>query len=462
MNISNTFVHGTLNEKDRRNELFPLLKQSMEAGESFLVTNSGGTLIDCLFTDLIGRHYKIIYMDFSDIDANWCWNPLSYSLKLYKNGEIDNSVEHVRLISNTIMQTDSVSNKKDPFWANAASGLFEALTLSLFKNADFRDVNLMSILDMAIEGAGKSGNLTILHDYFELQQCKEFKKPASTFLNAPNETRASILSVFIQAVSEVVGYKQFNRHMMTNDIHVPSIVREKTALIINLSESSRCNLIIGLLVAQICFYLINENESYKSNRNFSFYFDRFVNIGRIPQIEKYLSYGIDFGFRFVMFVDNIAMLDNIYGKDVRKIIFEYCSKWIIYNLKDQEFIEQIDKMLDFYAQEQKVRILNALRNNKPIAFGEDKTFEVHYVFGEDLFPDNSSKWTRERICLPEPEEYSIIKFIRDNKTLNLFPKPQGGGISEDGKSSLNVENIIREIDKKIQEIEEEERKRIES
>ena len=59
------------------------------------------------------------------------WNPLEYLYKLYKNGNVDESLDYISKLAKTIYH---VSENQNPFWEMSASDLFTGLVLSLFED----------------------------------------------------------------------------------------------------------------------------------------------------------------------------------------------------------------------------------------------------------------------------------------------------------------------------------------
>ena len=465
MNANNTFILNAVGAQRRKEVLFPLIKDSIDKEESFLVTSSGGSLIDYLSRDLTSHQYRIIYLDLSDVDAYWSWNPLQYAFNLYNQGEYDYSIEQVRLLASSIMDKSSNSYRQDPFWANAASGLFEAIVLSLFKNADSRVINLTSVLNMVIEGISKkgSGTSTVLNEYFNLEQCKEFANTASAFLSAPSETRASICSVFNQALSDIIGNQQFSRHMHKDEIHLQKTVHTKTAIIINFSESSQCTTLIGLMITQLCYILMRETAHENNEFSFTFYFDRFLNIGRIAQIEQHLSFGMDANIHFVLMVDNIAMLESVYGVDTGKVLREYCDRWVIYPTRNQKMVEELKVLIDFYGKNEDTikDIKETLINDKPIIISEGQGVDYLVLKSEELFSYKAFKRPKCHSALPSPSLFSISDYVSEQQKREKFAELDRGRISYSDRnalSHLSSEELLRRIDEKIAEIEAERKK----
>ena len=423
MNNCHTFVLDATEVDCRQQILFPMLKESIKKDESFMVTSSGGKLYDYLSPDLYERGYKVIYMDFSDSNSDWQWNPLQYPYKLYRKGDFDSSYELISMLASVIMGRDTKIDKVDPFWANAAAELFEALVLSLYKIAEPQEIHLLSVLDMAIEGS-KGGNFRgALQDYFNLEQCSEFYKRAATYLNASSDTRGSIISVFIQGLSSVCGNSLLGRHLINDTINLQRIPDNKTAIIVNISEASSYTTLIGTLVTQIYHIILRNSESRLSKkRRFAFYLDRFLSLGRISQIERILSFSLDCKTRFVLFADSISMLENVYSSDYGKVIREYCARWIIYPTRNLKILEELNSILDTYAGDKKEKLLNELRNNKPIVIDEDQRISPYTSLNGNMFTIRESNNKRNNFIPQEPAIFSIVEYTRKQKKHKLILK----------------------------------------
>lgn len=457
------FVLNATGEERRHKVLFPLIKESIEKGESFFATNSNGQLINYLLADLKKQDYRYIYLDFSDVNADWQWNPLQYPFQLYKKGEIDSSFELVSLLASVIMGKDANGYKHyDPFWANTASGLFQALTMSLFENAYPQEVNLLSVLDMLIEGNTSFGGSTYLREYFSLEQCEDFNNDAAAFLNAPSETRGSISSVFIQGVSNVVGNKLFSRHLLTDSIKLQRIPRMKTAIIVNIPENTSNMALIGLLITQIYYILMKERKSIIHPQTpFSFYLDRFLSIGRLHGIEKIIASSLDYRIRFIFLVDSIAMLETVYGTEIGRAIREYCARWLIFPTKNMEFLADSKILLETYAGEKKEYFLAALRSNNPILFDEFQQLSIYEESGLGVFSLGSGDKHQSVILPQKPDIFSITNYVKEEKKKKLFIELEKSKQQSEEKedSSLHYSDLIRKLDERIKEIEAEEAKK---
>lgn len=465
MNNYHTFVLNA-NSEERRQVLLPLIENAIESGESFVAINSDGKLIDYLASTLKSHDYIVHYLDFSNANADWQWNPLQYPYLLYKNGQVDNCVEQINMLAAAIMGKDSHFNSQDPFWANSAADLFVALVLSIFENASSQEVNLFSVLDMVVEGTKKYTSSSYIHEYFSLEQCKNHYKLAATYLNSPPDTRGSIGAVFIQGLRNILGSDLFCRHMLVDTINLQRIPRDKTAIIINISENSSYMTLVGILITQINFALIRESKKFDSNRiksckPFKFFLDKFLSIGRIPQIERVVSYSVDFQINYIFFVDNIAMLENVYDAEIGEVLREYCNKWIVFPTRNKKILAELNAILETYAREHQEKIIGVLKRNKPIVLDEHQTI-APYAMSEELpFEYQSCERKSNHYLLKEPQIFSIQDFVKEKKKENMASileneEPRHKILQQ---PPIDIDKLVRKIDLKIAELEAEEKLR---
>ena len=91
-------------------------------------------------------NYEIIKLDISDLNSDIAYNPLYDAEKLFKNGNIDDSIEKIVNFGKLLIHTeDSV----DPYWDNAARSMFTGICLYVLNNN--RSLNLKEVIKVSID-----------------------------------------------------------------------------------------------------------------------------------------------------------------------------------------------------------------------------------------------------------------------------------------------------------------------
>lgn len=112
----------------------PLIRLSINAGESFVVNDFSGELYKKIADKLESEGYSITILDIDKPKYGDSFNPLTLPYYLYKNGEKDKATELVEEIGHYLIY-DKRNVDSDPFWDNSTANLFTGLVLYLFENA---------------------------------------------------------------------------------------------------------------------------------------------------------------------------------------------------------------------------------------------------------------------------------------------------------------------------------------
>lgn len=102
-------------------------------------------------------------------------------------------------------------------------------------------------------------------------------------------------------------------------------------------------MIVGMLYRELV-KLANESPNGRLPIDIDFILDEFANCPPLPDIESMVSASRSRGMHFHFFIQSFSQLDNVYWKDVAKIILDNCG--LIYlKTNTQETVEVISKRL---------------------------------------------------------------------------------------------------------------------
>ena len=196
-------------------------------------------------------NYEIIKLDISDLNSDIAYNPLYDAEKLFKNGDIDDSIEKIVNFGKLLIHTeDSV----DPYWDNAARSMFTGICLYILNNN--RSLNLKEIIKVSIDEMDEMtkyiNNLDVLN-YINII--------TSSVINAPVETKCGIMSV----LKQYLGYFA-HRPNLLDKISVDSGIELKSKnqviLLTNFSQKTIFNIIIENALINIINEMIDSKEEY--------------------------------------------------------------------------------------------------------------------------------------------------------------------------------------------------------
>lgn len=196
-------------------------------------------------------NYEIIKLDISDINSDIAYNPLYDAEKLFKNGNIDDSIEKIVNFGKLLIHSeDSV----DPYWDNAARSMFTGICLYILNNN--RSLNLKEIIKVSIDEMDEMtkyiNNLDVLN-YINII--------TSSVINAPVETKGGIMSV----LKQYLGYFAHRPNLLDKisvDRGIELKSKNQVILLTNFSQKTIFNIIIENALINIINEMIDSKEEY--------------------------------------------------------------------------------------------------------------------------------------------------------------------------------------------------------
>ena len=227
-------IKKRVNELIKENKSMVILDTKKEYEELFKNTN-----------------YEIIKLDISDLNSDIAYNPLYDAEKLFKNGNIDDSIEKIVNFGKLLIHTeDSV----DPYWDNAARSMFTGICLYILNNN--RSLNLKEIIKVSIDEMDEMtkyiNNLDVLN-YINII--------TSSVINAPVETKGGIMSVLKQYLGHFAHRPNLlDKISVDRGIELKS--KNQVILLTNFSQKTIFNIIIENALINIINEMIDSKDEY--------------------------------------------------------------------------------------------------------------------------------------------------------------------------------------------------------
>lgn len=406
----NIIVVGDISVGKTTNVIAPLVNEYIDSNESMIIVDSKEEYIDRYYDKLNEKDYNIIVLNLRDSDKSEGWNPIEYPYTLYKNGDIDKSLELLEKMAKIIFDEGKVM---DPFWSRSASDFFTGSVLGIFEDAKEDEINLNSVSQMFNGVDKKFGTSDYTTMYFKLKDSNSqaYIYSSSTILS-PKETRNSILSVARQKLRLYVCRETLNKFLNKTTFNIEDVINKPTAIfIIARDENKMLNSIAALFIEQLFSILVD----CKSKNKFNFVLDNFDVIEKIEELENMLSSSLSRNINFIIGTRSIDRLFNVYGSYINKLcdtINVTLDNIEITSLKEQ-FINMIDMV-----QYKKCNIEYPKLKNTEI-----KTFDI-----EDFV---------KKVKRNEIEK----SFNTSENNLNSFA------------STAHIDDLIKRIDEKLLELE---------
>lgn len=342
-----TLVIGSTGSGKTQTVIKPTVKLLAKAGESMIITDPKGEIYEATANMLRDKGYDVQILNFRDPQNGSSWNPLSLPYRMYKSGNQDKAIELLDDLALNILYDES-SNNSDPFWEKTSADYFSGVALGLFEDAKEDEININSISLMTTVGEEKFGGTTYIKEYFS------FKDPASasvinasSTINAPTDTKGSILSVFRQKIKLFASRENLSEMLSHSDIELADIGRRKTALFIVVQDEKKTyHSLVTILLKQIYETLIGvaqENGGELPIRT-NFLLDEFANMPPLKDVTTMITAARSRHMRFTMIIQNYAQLNQVYGKENAETIRGNCGNIIYLISAELAALEEISKM----------------------------------------------------------------------------------------------------------------------
>ncbi|MFA5602569.1 MAG: type IV secretory system conjugative DNA transfer family protein [Bacilli bacterium] len=464
-----------------------MIKISAKAGESMILTDPKGELYKNTANILRDKGYKIVVLNLRDPNQGSAWNPLHLPYKLYKEGNTDKATELLNDLAINILYEEKQSNA-DPFWEKTAADYFSGLALALFDDAEENQINLNSINLMSTVGEERFGGSTYIKEYFD---AKDPSKPAyihaASTINAPNETKGSILSVFKQKIKLFSSKENLSEMLSHNDIDMAIIGKEKTAVFIVIQDEKKTYHPLATTFLKQCYETLIDVAHHNGGKlpiRTNFILDEFANMPPLTDATTMITAARSRAIRFTMVIQNFAQLNQVYGKENAETLKGNCHNIIYLLTGELTALEEISKLCG----DRKIKNGDKEETRPLISVTELQTlpektaiairqrlypykFKFTYVFDMNFNEKKLGKAEFVERDKLEVKVFDVKEYVKTQKREKLFEtlnqnkkenpmeeRPIGERpIGPKPDMSFNVDDLVKRIDAKIAALEEEER-----
>lgn len=344
---NHTLVLGATGSGKTQTVILPTVKVLAKHNESMVITDPKGEIYEKTSEMLRAKGYQILLLNFRDPQNGSAWNPMDLPYKMYKEGNQDKAIELLDDLALNILYDES-NKGADPFWEKTSADYFSGLALGLFEDAKEDQININSISLVSSMGEDKFGGSTYIKEYFSGKDPAgaAYINAAST-VNAPNETKGSILSVFKQKIKLFASRENLSEMLSHSDIDLASIGKKPTAVFIVIQDEKKTyHSLVTILLKQIYETLIavaQENEGKLPVRT-NFLLDEFANMPPLKDVTTMITAARSRQIRFTMIIQNFAQLEQVYGKEQAETLRGNCGNLIYLVTTELKALEEISKM----------------------------------------------------------------------------------------------------------------------
>lgn len=490
-------VIGSTGAGKTQTTVLPMVNLLAKHDESMIITDPKGEIYEHTANYLKSLGYNIVLLNFRDPQQGNAWNPMYLPYSLYKDGNIDKAIELLEDLAGNILRDPSAKGQ-DPFWENTSADYFAGLACALFEDAKEEEINLNSISLMTTVGEEKLANTTYIKDYFSYKDPAgtAYTKASSTLM-APSETKGSILSVFKQKIQLFASRANLSEMLSNNDFDMRDIGRKKTAVFIVIQdEKTTYHSLVTIFLKQCYETLISvaQESGGKLPHRTNFILDEFANMPPLKDVTTMVTAARSRNIRFTFIIQNFAQLYEVYGKENGETIKGNCGNIVYLISTELSALEEISKMCGEVKSKEKEKTsstpLVTVSDLQRLSQWETIILRLRTMpFKTKLTPNFKMNWGHDfpKAGYPQREKnpvqtFDLKSFVnkkREEKINNMLNSdsspanstPFGGrempfnpfmgmGPSNDSKpknTGFNVDDLVKRIDAKIAELEEEER-----
>ena len=355
---------------------------------------------------------------------------------------------------------DKSNKNADPFWERSASNYFAGLVLALFEDANEKEINLNSVINMSEKGQEKYGENNYIKEYFSLKDKTSISyTSASGTINAPSETRGSILSVFEQKLTIFSSKIELSKMLSYSDFSMSEIGTKRTAVfIIMQDEKSTYHPLVSAFIKQCYEVLIGTAQEYGGALPIrtNFVLDEFANLPPITDMSNMITAARSRNIRLNLIIQGAEQLNAQYGKETAEVIKGNCTNWFFLISKELQLLKDISELCGI--TEEQIGI-NEFRERPLVSISQLQRLKI----GEILIRRDREHPFRAN--LPDISEYSYWDCTEHNsgeenkarEDVCIFDIQEFVKKSKKEEVQFNVDELVARLDKKIAELEKEEK-----
>lgn len=302
-----------------------VLPNLLSSQESFVVTDSKGTLRRQVGGILERRGFRVLELDFSDLlHSQWGYNPLRF-IRYDEQRGCWNEQDIITVAAALV----PVENRTQPFWEYAARNLLEALIGYTLECLPAEEHDLTSVARLFSEAE------TWVLDELMRELCAI--DPASftamrwkgiQTCRRADKMYGSVLGILAQKISNFSFSGAQEMFINPNQIDFAAISHTPTAVFVRVSDNdfSLANL-TSLFYMQALQMLIAEADSRPDNRlqiPVRLYLDDFANL-LVPDMDKTISVIRSREISVSIVLQSITQLEGLYGHAKAMTIVDNCD-----------------------------------------------------------------------------------------------------------------------------------------
>ena len=464
--------------------IFPLVHSLAKHDESMIITDPKGEIYEKTSDMLKKKGYNVVLLNFRDPQKGSGWNPMHLPYKYFKEGNVDKANELTDDLAMNILYDENAQNQ-DPFWEKTSADYFSGICLGLFEDAEEEEINLNSVNLFTTVGEEKCPpNSVYVNEYFK---SKDPNSPAyisaSSTIVSPTDTRGSILSVFKQKIRLFAARENLSEMLSHSDFDFEEIGSKKTAVFIIVQDEKKTyHSLVTIFLKQCYEALVDYAQKnggqlpYRTN----FILDEFANMPPLKDVDSMVSAARSRKMRFYFVIQNYAQLAEVYGKEKGDTIRGNCTNIVYLISTELAALKEISEMCGEYEIKEKDKDGKEKKETRPLItvsdlqrlkFGEIILLRLRSnPFRTKIKPNFDIDWGEAekggKATYPSREKQTVHLFDlkayvnkKKEERMNNLVNSVIPGLGRSNKMPTSPQDLIKNIDAKIAELEMEEAQR---
>ena len=344
-----SFVIGESGCGKTRRIVIPTIDMVSRCGkESMVIADPKGEIYEKTAETLRKRGYTVHCLDFTNPFSSNRWNPLEVTARAYGKGGMEDAKGRKLLREIIQVMKASVHSDRDMFWEEQAGKLIYGICMLILKHGKPEDLTFRNVSYNLKEILSRNEDFaSYYNDMPSDSEEKEYLTPIQ-----PEQDERTTFSVKITAEGMLDTFCQDDMLLSlfdSSDFDIMSLGKEKTALFLILSDSSKSLYPIATVLIKELYTLLldqaDSNERKMLDVPVFFILDEFANFTKIPDVDSMLTAARSRGIRFMLVCQSMLQLHEKYGNNAAEILMSNCRIWIYMNSRDIRFLERLSKLI---------------------------------------------------------------------------------------------------------------------
>ena len=323
-----------------------LLPNLLQANSSYMVTDPSGDVMPKVGDFLLRKGYLLKCFSVVDMKHSCRFNPLYYIRE-----EEDIPVTAKCLLDNTSGWKKNMTGDSN-FWTMTTQALLCCAIGYLFEILPVEQRNFYNVLEiLRMDGRDEFSDPNEETDFDALFRKLGDANPNSyaynqyiTYKQAPAKTALNILISTSVLLSEYVDMAAFKNLTYKDEMELDRLGQEKVAIFLNIPQGDTTYAWISAMLFSITFRILKKQGEKRMKEEglgdpelkvpVRCLLDECRNIGRIPDLEGYLSFCRKYRISIVPIFQSFSQLEELYGKGTANEFLSNCDTMVFLGGRD--------------------------------------------------------------------------------------------------------------------------------